>query len=357
LPADVPPAPAGPVDLEDLDDLDDLEAGLVAAKRAGDQEAYLALVAGAGLIVPSTGTSPGVEFATTQLNDGTYVLTFTSPESMHRVLGEQARHHRHVTMTRLAAEWPDPAWRLSIDLGLPGEAYFDASVVTELAAPPAARPPGPAQAPTTPAPRPATAPAPELEQAAAPSEAQVSAPAEVPVEVTRPAPGLDGDAGADLPPAIMQKVVPHPLVVHYLEGGYDRVAGYVHRAQDVADLTTPGLLVHGLGLTYEGSPYSPDDAAIHIIRWPAYKPELFKTPFGGVDEASMRSVPDGWVIERPPFLGTGFAPGDGPPIPEFKIASQRLPHSAEMYRVAHTGEVTRVAVFDADLGRWLATEP
>jgi hypothetical protein len=179
----------------------------------------------------------------------------------------------------------------------------------------------------------------------------------VPVDVIRPAPALDVDAGATLPPAIMQKVVPHPLVVHYLEGGYDRVAGYVHRARDVADLTTPERLVHGLGLTYEDSPFSPDDAAIHVIRWPAYKPELFKTPLGGVDEASMGSVPDGWVIERPPFLGTGFAPGDGPPIPEFKIASQRLPHGAEMYQVAHTGEVTRVAVFDADLGRWPAIEP
>ena len=319
----------------------ELEAGLVAAKRAGDHEAYLALVAGAGLIVPATGTSAGAEFATTRLTDGTYVLTFTSPDAMRQVLREQARHHRHVTIRQLADEWPNPAWRLSIDLGLPSEAYFDASVVAGLAAPPAERPPGVVAAA-------ATAPAREAEPAAAPATA--------PVDIIRPAPALDADAGAALPPAIMQKVVPHPLVVHYLEGGYDRVAGYVHRAQDVADLTTPERLVHGLGLTYENSPFSPDDAAIHVIRWPAYKPELFKTPLGGVDEASMGSVPDGWVIERPPFLGTGFAPGDGPPIPEFKIASQRLPHGAEMYHVAYTGEVTRVAVFDADFGRWLVIE-
>jgi hypothetical protein len=343
LPADLPPAPAVPAAPVDPGAPVapavpvDLETGLVTAKRTGDQEAYLALVAGAGLVVPATGTSPGVEFATTQLNDGTYVLTFTSPEAMRRVLREQARHHRHVTMAQLAAEWPNPAWRLSIDLGLPSEAYFGASVVAGLAPPP----------------EPAPAAAPGAAAAAAPG----GVPAEVSVDIIRPAPALDADAGAALPPAIMQKVVPHPLVVHYLEGGYDRVAGYVHRAQDVADLTTPERLVHGLGLTYEDSRFSPDDAAIHVIRWPAYKPELFKTPLGGVDEASMESVPDGWVIERPPFLGTGFAPGDGPPIPEFKIASQRLPHGAEMYGVAHTGEVTRVAVFDADLGQWLTTEP
>jgi hypothetical protein len=331
LPDDAPPGPVDPAALE---------AGLVEAKRTGDHVAYLELLKDAGLIVPSTGTSPGAEFATTQLNDGTYVLTFTSPDAMHRVLRDQARHHRHVTMTRLAEEWPNPAWRLSIDLGLPSEAYFDANVITELAAP--------AAAPAAPTPEAA-------ERQPAPEEVAADRP-EAPADATRRAPGLDAPAGAAIPPAIMQKVVPHPLVVHYLEGGYDRVAGYVHRAQDVADLDTPERLVHGLGLTYENSPFAPDDAAIHVIRWPAYKPELFKTPIGGVDEASMRSMPDGWVIERPPFLGNGFAPGDGPPIPEFKIASQRLPHGAEMYRVTHTGEVTRVAVFDADLGRWSATD-
>jgi hypothetical protein len=321
-----------------------LEAGLVDAKRRADRRAYLALLQDAGLFVPSSGTSQGVEFATTQLTDGTYVLTFTSPETIHRVLGDQARSHRHVTMAQLAAEWPNLEWKLSIDLGLPSEAYFDATVVTGLVAP-------------TPPDEPLDKPAAEspAEPAAEPAEVPVQAevPAVAPVEEPRPAPALGTGTETAIPPAIMQKVVPHSLVVHYLEGGYDRVAGYVHRAQDVAVLTTPERLVYGLGLTYENSPFSPDDEAIHVIRWPAYKPELFKTPLGGVDEASMRSVPDGWVIERPPFLGTGFVPGDGPPIPEYKIASQRLPHGAEMYRVAHTGEVTRVAGYDADHGRWV----
>jgi hypothetical protein len=154
----------------------------------------------------------------------------------------------------------------------------------------------------------------------------------------------------------MQKVVPPPLVVHYLEGGYDRVAGYVHKLEDVADLATPERLVNGLGLTYENSPFSPDDELIHLIRWHAYKLALFKTPLGGVDEESMQATPDGWVIELPPFLGTGYAPGDGPRIPEFKIASQRLPHGAEFYRVERSGDAVRVATFDADGGRWVGED-
>jgi hypothetical protein len=329
----------GELDTGELE-AENLEAGLIAAKRAGDHDAYLALLGDAGLIVPSSGTSRGVEFATTRLADGTYVLTFTSPAAMRRVLGDQARRFRHVTLDRLAVEWPDPGWRLSIDLGLPTEAYFDATVITAVrraAAGPESPPvPGPAVEPDA-----RTAPAADAGEAAAGEAAEAAAAGEP-------------DGAATMPPAIMQKVVPHPLVVHYLDGGYDRVAGYVHRVRDVADLTTPERLVHGLGLTYDGSPFSPDDEAIHVIRWPAHKPELFKTPLGGVDEPSMRSVQGGWVVERPPFLGTGFAPGDGPPVPEFKIATQRLPHGAEMHQITHAGEVTLVAVFDADLGRWTA---
>jgi hypothetical protein len=268
-----------------------LEKGLIAAKQRGDQRAYLALIEESGLIVPSTGRPDVVEFATTSLNDGLYVLTFTTAEGMTRALGGQAEHFRHVSVGRLAAEWPNPAWKLSINLGLPSEAYFDASVLT-------------ADAQEEPEPQPAPGP--------------------------EPGPEPEPEHG----PAVMQKVVPHPLVVHYLEGGYDRVAGYVHRADDVAGLTTPELLVRGLGLSYEDSPFSPDDEAIHVIRWPGHKPALFK----------------------PPFLGTGFAPGDGPPVREFKISSQRLPHGAEMYRVDRSGEMTRVATFDADTRRWVGAD-
>ncbi len=51
----------------------------------------------------------------------------------------------------------------------------------------------------------------------------------------------------------------------------------------------------------------------------------------------MGIIPGGWVIERAPFPGSGYAPGDGPAIPEFKIESQRLPHGAELYRLDARG--------------------
>ncbi|MFC7729383.1 hypothetical protein [Actinomadura keratinilytica] len=151
---------------------------------------------------------------------------------------------------------------------------------------------------------------------------------------------------------VMQKVVRPDHVAHYVEGGYDLVAGYVHRLQDVRELNTPSRLVHGLGLVWEGSPFSAQDEEIHVIRWQAVRPALYRRPLGGIDEWSMSIIPGGWVIEKAPFHGSGYASGDGPAIPEFKVDSLRLPHGAEMWRLDRSGAETLVAAYDADHRRW-----
>ncbi|SPT49554.1 SseB family protein [Actinomadura madurae] len=156
---------------------------------------------------------------------------------------------------------------------------------------------------------------------------------------------------------VMQKVLRPEHVQHYLEGGYDLVAGYVHRFQDLREIRTPAALIRALGLVYEGSPFSPADEQVFVLRWPAVKPALFRRPLGGIDEWSMGIIPGGWVIEKAPFPGSGYAPGDGPAIPEFKIESQRLPHAAEMYRLDSEGAETLVAGYDADLRRWVVKRP
>jgi hypothetical protein len=61
----------------------------------------------------------------------------------------------------------------------------------------------------------------------------------------------------------------------------------------------------------------------------------------------------GWVIERGPFRGNGFAPSDTRDvIAEFKVDSARLPHGAEIWRLRRDGECTLVALLDADGPRW-----
>ena len=66
----------------------------------------------------------------------------------------------------------------------------------------------------------------------------------------------------------------------------------------------------------------------------------------------MRAM-QGWVIERGPFRGNGFAPGEtNDVIAEFKVDSVRLPHGAELWRVDRDGNEELVAKFDADGPRW-----
>ncbi|GAB2845578.1 hypothetical protein GCM10022221_51140 [Actinocorallia aurea] len=202
--------------------------------------------------------------------------------------------HATAELRALVADWPQPHWQLAVDDGLPSAGYLDSLTLAR----------------------------------------------------------LSGGVSSRL---VMQKVLPHPLVVHYLEGGYDRVAGYVHRVADVLSLTTPKLLYAALGLGHgRSSSFSPDDDAVHVLRWHSRFGGPLRTPFGGADEEAMRRMPGGWVVEHPPFEGNGFAPGLGTAIPEFKVDSQRLPHGAEIYRFDRSGRRVLVALFDADGTRWAA---
>ncbi|MCD0451827.1 hypothetical protein LO762_21895 [Actinocorallia sp. API 0066] len=201
--------------------------------------------------------------------------------------------HRVTELRSLVADWPQPHWQLAVDDGKPSAGYLDALTLARL-----------------------------------------------------------GGGGSTR--LVMQKVLPHSLVVHYLEGGYDRVAGYVHRVADVLALTTPKQLYAALALAHGASTFSADDEAVHVLRWHSRVGGALRTPFGGTDEGSLARMPGGWVVEHPPFEGNGFAPGLGSPIPEFKVDSQRLPHGAEIYRFDRAGRRVLVAMFDADATRWAA---
>ena len=85
-----------------------------------------------------------------------------------------------------------------------------------------------------------------------------------------------------------------------------------------------------------------------MLRWPAYRPSLYRIPYGGQNEPAMRAM-EGWVIERAPFRGNGFAPGEGSDvIAEFKVDSARLPHGAQLWRIGADGAEQVVATLDAD---------
>jgi hypothetical protein len=150
----------------------------------------------------------------------------------------------------------------------------------------------------------------------------------------------------------MQKTIAPEQVDYYLERGYDRVAGFVHRAKEVEHLRTPAELFAALGLVQDGSAFTADAKEAYVLRWPAYRPSLYRIPYGGQSEQALRAM-DGWVIERPPFRGNGFAPGEGRDvIAEFKVDSVRLPHGAQLWRMDADGTEKMVAIFDCDAPIW-----
>ncbi|MFD0537069.1 hypothetical protein ACFQY7_28365 [Actinomadura luteofluorescens] len=61
----------------------------------------------------------------------------------------------------------------------------------------------------------------------------------------------------------------------------------------------------------------------------------------------------GWVIERPPFTGSGFAPGSAGSIREYKVTSVRLPYGAEMYYIGRDRSERFIAMYDPDRLAWL----
>ncbi|WP_198587164.1 SseB family protein [Glycomyces xiaoerkulensis] len=154
-------------------------------------------------------------------------------------------------------------------------------------------------------------------------------------------------------PVQWQKTIPHHQVSFYLERGYDRVGGFVHPVESVQHLRTPAQLYLALGLIRSSEDFNPTDDSVHVLRWTGYRTDLYPRAVGGNDEPTAAER-GGWIVEPGPFRGDGFAASETADdrIPEFKIDSLRLPHGAGILRIDSRGEVTDVAVYDADTREW-----
>jgi hypothetical protein len=323
-----PTADAAPPEPQ-LEPANDLEAELLAAAAAGNTDTLLSILLLAKVLVPvADGADPTVRpgderfvWRTEQVNDRPCVAVFTSTDRMAEHLGE--REVIGVRFVQLLRIWPDPTWSLVVNPETAIKVDMRASQIMALAS---------------------SAAEVGLDDTA--GEAGESA--------TQPR-RRSGTVEVEQPPA-MQKVIAPSQVVWYLERGYDRVSGFVHRAAEVAHLRTPAELASGLGLRYDGSPFPDDAEEVFVLRWPAYIPSLYRIPYGGRTEAAMAAM-EGWVIERAPFRGNGFAPVDsGDVIAEFKVDSVRLPHGAQLWRLHRDGTSQLIAMLDADGPTWVRVE-
>jgi hypothetical protein len=154
-------------------------------------------------------------------------------------------------------------------------------------------------------------------------------------------------------PTLMQKAVTPQLSAAYLDGGYDRVAGFVVRADTVAAATTAAELVEVHGLTFPGSPWTADSPHVDVLRFRATPQLRFEDAIGGVDAAS-RSRTGGPFLDRPPFTGTGFVATGLGVVPLYWLVHSRIPAGAELVRVGADGTSTLLATY-VDVGHgWRA---
>lgn len=308
-----------------------IDQELYEAASAGDSDAFLRVLLNANVLVPIPDDAP-LEVTPVQrefrwdaaLRDAVSVQVFTSMVRLREVLPQS--RFVYADFRELIGAWPREDWAMVLNPGTHIGASLHGDQVRSLSE--WAVRVGLVQArPEVPLPPPRREPVP---QAPSDPEDRVSS------------------------PAIMQKVVPHSHVSWYLEQGYDRVGGFVHSTNDVAELQTPAQLYEALGLLFSDSSFAPDDEGVYVIRWPAYCPDLYRVPFGGRDEEEMAAWGEsGWVVERPPFTGSGFAPGSAGSIREYKVTSVRLPYGAEMYYIGRDRSERFIAMYDPDRLAWL----
>ncbi|WP_431911024.1 SseB family protein [Micromonospora carbonacea] len=329
---DPEPAPAAPP-APDFQPANEVEEDLLAAAGTGSTDTFLSTLLLARVLLPVAPDSadgsrpgePGFVWRTERLDGERFVVVYTSPERMADH-ADGPVETVSVKFAQLIRRWPDDAWSFSVNPNTPVGAKLPGEQIVALANWAADVGLGD-DVESEPEPPPA-------------AEAAAGASRQTP-------PPVDPNQ-----PVVMQKAVAPSQLSYYLERGYDRVSGFVHRASELAHLNTPAKLHDALGLSHPGSPFSRDAQEIYVLRWPAHRPSLYRIPYGGQNEGAMRAM-EGWVIERPPFRGNGFAPGDSSDVvAEFKVDSARLPHGAQLWRIGADGTERVVATLDTDALLW-----
>ncbi|WP_249346355.1 SseB family protein [Microbispora sp. H11081] len=272
------------------------ERRLGAAYDAGDLAVCLTMLRDTELALP---LPPHGDPAWVKITapDRVWLPAYTSFEAMTAATG--LSHGRVTSLAELAAGWPDPRWGLAVNAGLPVRFLLEPGTVARLAVPTLAQ-----------------------DHAAEPEQA--------------------------LP--VVQKPLAQGDLRAHLGEGEPRVSGYCHHALDVAHVATPAVLLDVLGRGADEGLLT-GDGSVFLLRWRTVGLNLYRTPYGGTDEAGMAAMA-GWVVEEPPFTGMGLAPNPDHPVREYKVDAVRLPHGSEIVELTTAGTEIVRAVYDGDLGRW-----
>ena len=147
---------------------------------------------------------------------------------------------------------------------------------------------------------------------------------------------------------VMQKAVTPQMSAAYLESGYDRVAGFVVRAGDVAWATTPAAVFEAHGLAFPGAPFRADMEHVDVLRFPAGPTMRFVNATGGTDQRT-RELTGGPFVDRPPFTGLGFVAVADHVVPLSWLEHTRIPAGSELVRIGRDGSSTVIGRY-VDVG-------
>jgi SseB protein N-terminal domain len=269
------------------------------AFRTGDIGACCVLLTRGRFALPvsaaaAAGEEPPV-LPVAEVDGTTWLVAYTSVEAMQAVVG--APHCQVVTLPELAAGWPDTRWGLAVNPGLDVHLELESGTLARLAVPGVAE---------------------------------------------------NKEAYPDALPPVMQKVLTGQETAELMLGRRRRVSGYVHQAVDVADVKTAGELLAALGETGD---VRSESGSVTVLRWTAVGSELYRSPYGGTDEATRAAV-TGWVVEEPPFNGLGLGRNPDKVVREYKVDGLGLPANAELWEIGADGGEERRAALGWEPDRW-----
>ena len=303
-----------------------VEEQLFEAAEAGNTDAFLSTLLLATVLIPkSSGTTNG-QWRPQPIDGEPHIVSYTSTQHIPTGLETVS-----IKFIKLISSWPDPSWSFAVNPGTPVGATLPGGQLLALAS--------------------------WAAEFGLGSEEEEEPKAAATTTTTTPSASKYPTPGRTSPElTVLQKAIAPSQVGYYLERGYDRVSGFVHRAHEVGHLRGAEQMRQALGLDWAGSPFMVGANEIYLLRWSAYRPNLYRIPYGGQTEAAMKAM-QGWVIERAPFRGNGFAPGESKEIiAEFKVDSARLPHGTRLLKVRADGTEEMVAILDTDGQRWLRTD-
>lgn len=129
---------------------------------------------------------------------------------------------------------------------------------------------------------------------------------------------------------MLQKAVTPAVSAAYLDKGFDRVAGFVVPAAEVASVTTTAQLMELHGLAYPGSPFRPD-RPIDVLHTPQPATARLLRATGG-STPDQREATGGPFLEPEPFTGTGLAETDGVVVTLSWLEHTRLEPGSRLWR-------------------------